>query len=103
MFSNNNNIFSNAAATGNIRMAGVFRHHQQYRYVRNHAGEQDEKGFVNLPQGTTTNFDNGFLVGEIIRKLTTDAGRKVPTALATVKADPSKNAKLTNWNFIWYV
>jgi hypothetical protein len=56
---------------------------------------------VSLPPSAAANFDNGFLVGEIIRRLAVDAGRKVPNALATVKADSSKNARLTNWNFIW--
>lgn len=83
-------------------MAGCSQHHPQYWYGKHHTGEQDEKGSVTLPPPAAANFDNGFLVGEIIRKLASDAGRKVPGALANVKADPSKNAKLTNWNFIWY-
>lgn len=95
-------IVIDAVASLDLRVAGSCQHHRQCRYAHPHPGEQDEKGSVLLPSSTANNFDNGFLVGEIIRKLATDAGRKVPTALATVKADPSKNAKLTNWNFIWY-
>jgi hypothetical protein len=83
-------------------LAGFGEHHLEYRYAVGDAGEQDEKGNVTLPPNLANNFDNGYLVGEIIRKITTDSGKKVPNALATVKADNSKNTKLTNWNFIWY-
>ena len=42
------------------------------------------------------------MVGEIVKKIASNMGRRVPQALNTVKNDNSKNARLTNWNFIWY-
>ena len=84
-------------------MVGVFWHNHELRYREINLGEQDEKGNVNIPANFAHNFDNGFLVGEIVRRLATQAGKKAPSALESVKADSSKNAKLTNWNFIWYI
>ena len=96
-------ISQDALPPRNIRVAGFIQHNLEHRYFPPHSGEQDEKGNVTLPPNISNNFDNGFLVGEIIRKITTDSGKKVPSALATVKQDASKNTKLTNWNFIWYL
>jgi hypothetical protein len=68
-----------------------------------HSGEQDERGDVTLPPSVASGFDSGYLLGEIIRRLAAQGGKKIPSALANVKPDTSKNARLTNWNFIWYI
>jgi hypothetical protein len=68
-----------------------------------HSGELDDKGKVTLPAKETASLESGFVVGEILRKIASSTGQKAPNALANVKSDSSKNTKLTNWNFIWYV
>jgi hypothetical protein len=83
-------------------LAGFDWHNFQHRYKRTDSGEQDERGDVTLPTSVATGFDSGYLLGEIIRRLATQGGKKIPSALANVKPDTSKNARLTNWNFIWY-
>jgi hypothetical protein len=57
---------------------------------------------VVVPGNVSNNFENGFYVGEIIRKNFAETDKKVLSSLTNVKADNSKNAKLTNWSFLWY-
>lgn len=67
------------------------------------SGEQDEKGNVVLPLNIANNFDNGYFVSETIKKIVKATDSKILNILAQVKGDNSKNIKITNWNFIWYV
>ena len=83
-------------------MARPVQHHTQPRYHLIYLGELDDKGLVALPQNINSQFDNGYVVGQVIKKFAHDNGKKTPNALTTVKNDTSKNTKLTNWNFIWY-
>jgi hypothetical protein len=83
-------------------VAALHTRHPQYRYCLQDAAEQDEKGIVTLPPNIAASFDNGFAIADIIRKVTVSNGQESPPSLANIKADASRSAKLTNWNFIWY-
>jgi len=84
-------------------MVGGYQDDSKRRYNLQHKGELDEHRKVTLPAAVSNNLENGFIIGEVIRRIITHSKAKVPSALLNVKSDYSKNTKLTNWNFIWYL